>query len=103
MNTFLQRGKKFIASAAHRGAKFVQNLPQHLKTLDETSRKAATTLNKAAEFANVAGNEFGNKRLIEAGGSLQKHGTSIQNIRHGATANLARNVVSANEYWTPST
>jgi hypothetical protein len=102
-STFLRRGHKFVASAARRGMKFVGNLPQHLNQLDELGRKATNTFDKAAMLAGTAGNEFGNSRLQNAAEGLYNTGTSIHNIRHGQTANMAKNMSGGGgQYWTPA-
>ena len=62
------------------------------------------TLDKAVLKAGTAGEEFGNKRLIDAGNKMYNHGTSIHNVRHGNNVNLVRAMNDGNnsQYWTLS-
>ena len=89
----VNRGFKYVASAAKRGHKFVQNNVNPIANADALARKAANTMHGAGEYAEMGSRLVGGRggdTLRQAGEYMSNMGSSIHNFRRGELANRAR-------------
>ena len=87
------RGFKYVASAAKRGHKFVQDNVKSKANADALARKAANTMHGAVEYAKMGSQLVGGQggdTLRQAGEYMSNMGSSIHNFRRGELANRAR-------------